>query len=149
MLLLLIYAGIDFNERSIKAELLVLVKNNRPEKVYRANQIASEENGHTLLYTPPYHPELQPIELIWGQVKNSVARDPASNIAELKEKLVVLFDSVTSSNWTKAYRKVQHYEGMYKDRQEDCLLADSGDSDDTGADADDSSDDDAGMICTV
>jgi transposase len=33
-----------------------------------------EEAGHELLYTPPFQPEAQPIELLWGTVKAVVAR---------------------------------------------------------------------------
>ena len=32
------------------------------------------EHGHELLYTPPFQPEVQPIELLWGKVKKEVAR---------------------------------------------------------------------------
>jgi hypothetical protein len=31
-----------------------------------ANRIA-QQHGHFLYYTPPYHPELQPIEVVWGR----------------------------------------------------------------------------------
>lgn len=128
-----------------------MVKSNCPEKVYRANQIAVEENGHRLLYTPPYHPELQPIELIWGQVKNAVALDPASDMAGLQSKLKVLFDGVTSTNWTKAYRKVQHYESLYRDRLDDCVLADDSDYEVIGIDieAEHSSDEDVEVIYSI
>ena len=32
------------------------------------------EGGHQLLWTPPYMPDLQPIELLWARIKNAVAR---------------------------------------------------------------------------
>ena len=32
------------------------------------------EHGHEVIRTPPYHPELQPIEICWGVLKNEVAR---------------------------------------------------------------------------
>ena len=44
---------------------------NKPE--FRIDKIA-EKHGHTILRTPPYHPELQPIETCWAIVKNHVAR---------------------------------------------------------------------------
>ncbi|OWZ11031.1 hypothetical protein PHMEG_00016002 [Phytophthora megakarya] len=34
----------------------------------------------------PYHPELQPIKLIWGEMKGNIASHPADNIAELDAK---------------------------------------------------------------
>lgn len=33
------------------------------------------EKGHTILWLPPYHCNLNPIELVWGQVKEYVARN--------------------------------------------------------------------------
>lgn len=35
----------------------------------------AEAAGHSLRRTPPYHPELQPLETCWGIVKNHMA-DP-------------------------------------------------------------------------
>jgi transposase len=32
-------------------------------------------NRHQILYTPPYWPEFQPIEEIWGLIKNFVANN--------------------------------------------------------------------------
>ena len=29
----------------------------------------AKEQGHEVLYTPPYHCDLQPIEMVWSQVK--------------------------------------------------------------------------------
>lgn len=43
-----------------------------------ADQICLE-HGHHILLTPPYHPELQPIEKLWRNVKNFVARMFAGN----------------------------------------------------------------------
>jgi transposase len=33
------------------------------------------EHNHSILLLPPYHPELNPIELIWATVKNWVAQN--------------------------------------------------------------------------
>ena len=30
------------------------------------------ENGHSVNYLPPYHPELQPIEMLWSHVKGDL-----------------------------------------------------------------------------
>jgi hypothetical protein len=34
----------------------------------------AEEGGHTVLFTPAYHSDLQPIELVWALVKGNVGR---------------------------------------------------------------------------
>lgn len=34
----------------------------------------AEEAGHTVIWSPPHHSDLQPIELIWANVKGKVGR---------------------------------------------------------------------------
>ncbi|ETV83145.1 hypothetical protein H257_03948 [Aphanomyces astaci] len=60
--------GIDVDPKLTKAELLVMIKTSRDGPRY-APQLIATEYGHTMYYTPPYHHELQPIEIIWGIVK--------------------------------------------------------------------------------
>lgn len=58
--------------------------------------------GHDILFTPPYWPQLQPIEMAWGQVKNFVARNRKGNDYTVEEtlKLVKLgFEQVTPQVW--------------------------------------------------
>jgi len=53
-----------------------------------------ETNGHfPPLWTPPYHPELQPIEHLWRDVKQYVARKyiGGRNMTELKEQVKAAF----------------------------------------------------------
>lgn len=93
-------------------ELLMLVKANKPPIIYRATQIATE-HGHCVYFTPPYHPELQPIELIWAQIKNKIANDPASKMEELERKIRAAVTQVDSTDWVKAFRHVQKFEDKY------------------------------------
>ena len=34
----------------------------------------AEEAGHRVLFTPPYHSDLQPIELVWARIKGNIGR---------------------------------------------------------------------------
>ena len=56
-------------------------------KMYRIIDIAKDNGGHQIQWTPPYHPELQPIERVWACVKNEIARMPVLGIAELLKRL--------------------------------------------------------------
>ena len=56
-----------------KAELFQLVTSRMPkEETYVIDQILYE-HGHTVLQLPPYYPDLNPIELIWTDLKKWVA----------------------------------------------------------------------------
>ena len=66
--------GVPISNDSVKAELVELLKKIAPIPTYELDEIAAKQ-GHKILRTPPYHPELQPIETCWGVVKNQVARN--------------------------------------------------------------------------
>ncbi|ETM42322.1 hypothetical protein L914_12001, partial [Phytophthora nicotianae] len=104
-------------------QLLELVKAHKTKPSYVAARIAREHN-HTLLYTPPYHPELQSIELIWGRVKNRIARRPADNLTDLSAKLTNEFERIKYKHWCKYYRRVLRFERKYMAALEECELVD-------------------------
>lgn len=58
----------------VRKELYTIVKIHKGRfQKYRVDTMA-EEHGHRVLRLPPYHCQLNPIELIWAQVKRQVAR---------------------------------------------------------------------------
>ena len=72
-----------------KDQMLVLamqVKAGIPKR-YKVCEIARENGGHEIQWTPPYHPELQPIERVWACVKNQIAHDPVLTTKQLLERL--------------------------------------------------------------
>ena len=64
--------NIQYDETVLKAELLALVKQFKSDPRYRIDQVTGEA-GHTVLRVPPYHCDLNPIEIIWAQLKHHVA----------------------------------------------------------------------------
>jgi transposase len=108
----LLKKGIPWESSMKKKGLLRLVKASHPKVNYVANRIA-QQHGHFLYYTPPYHPELQPIEVVWGTVKNRIANAPAKSMADLGNKLGASLDKVTEHTWLGAFRKVQKFEDTY------------------------------------
>jgi hypothetical protein len=77
------------------------------------SQLITEEQGHKLLFTPPYHPELVPIEVIWGVIKNGIAADPARTMDELGQKIIESCGAVTEKAWLGAGRKALAKEDQY------------------------------------
>ena len=63
--------------------------------------------------TPPYHPELQPIETCWAVVKNQIARKSKVSMAHLLEQLNDAFDSVTEETCTGLIKKMREVEDKY------------------------------------
>src|SRR5215471_3749170 len=65
------------------------------------------------LRTPPYHPELQPIETCWAVVKNQIARKSKFTMAHLLEQLDDAFASVTEETCSGLIKKVRQVEDKY------------------------------------
>ena len=65
---------IPFEPTLTKVQLHDLIKPHKCSPRYKTDDIA-EANGHHVLRTPVRHCELNPIELIWAQVKGHVARN--------------------------------------------------------------------------
>ena len=75
-----------FNTRSKYAPSLEEMKafakqylKEHPELSRSRLQKVMDEHGYRLIFTPPYTPQLQPIELLWAYVKNFVARSTSSS----------------------------------------------------------------------
>ena len=96
----------------LKCELLELCKRHAPEPEYRLDHIAAQKNV-TILRTPPYHPELQPIETCWAVVKNHMADNCDFTMKGLKEKLPDAFDKVTSRTCKRIMDKIVEIENKY------------------------------------
>ena len=63
----------------------------RPHLTRSHLQKVFDQHGYRLIFTPPYTPQLQPIELLWADVKNFVARSTSSSFnAESLQQLVRL-----------------------------------------------------------
>jgi transposase len=56
--------------------------------------------GHTLVYTPPFAPEVQPIELAWALAKQMVARQAMTNrsLETLREQAEAALSSITAEH---------------------------------------------------
>ena len=73
------YEGKTFNRYPVgpsREELLLAMKTELPKSVFRSNiENIFEEQGWSVLFTPPYCPDLQPIEKVWSQCKGVVGRE--------------------------------------------------------------------------
>ncbi|CAC5379118.1 unnamed protein product [Mytilus coruscus] len=84
--------NIDYPENAIKAELLEFVKQNKPRPKYVIDELAAEHD-HEVLRLPPRHCELNPIEMVWADLKGYVAR---RNSTYKKKDIIDLFNEAKS-----------------------------------------------------
>lgn len=96
----------------LKPELVEILKKMAPEPVCAIDEIA-KSYGHEVIRTPPYHPELQPIEICWGIVKNHVARNCDFTMKNLIKQLDKGFEKVTAKTCSKIIKKVRKVEDEF------------------------------------
>jgi hypothetical protein len=58
------------NLEELKMGIIKYIKNNKPDLLECLIEKKLNERGHRILWTPPYSPDLQPIELFWAAGKN-------------------------------------------------------------------------------
>lgn len=98
----------------LRAELVEVLKKFAPEPTYAIDEIA-KQHGHEVVRTPPYHPELQPIEICWGVLKNEIARHCDFTMRSLETQLESAFDKVTENTCRKIIKRVRKVEDRFWD----------------------------------
>lgn len=103
--------GIPFYADQLKAELLELVNEHKHKYAgYRIDTLAKAA-GHDVLRLPPYHCELNPIELVWSQVKGYVAANNTTfKLDEVEKLLHAGIDLVSEENWRRDCAHVEKIE---------------------------------------
>lgn len=104
--------GFPMRDDCLKAELVEMLAKLAPAPTYALDELAAE-HGHEILRTPPYHPELQPIETCWAVVKNQIARKNKCTMAHLLEQLDDAFTSVTKETCSGLIKKVRKVEDKF------------------------------------
>jgi transposase len=104
--------GIPWGEDLLNSELYALCKSFEPKPEYKIDKIAEAE-GHQILRTPQYHPELQPIEMCWGVMKNFMAKHCDFTLQKLRKNLPRAFAQVTSETCQKLIAKAVAEENRY------------------------------------
>ena len=90
--------NIAFTPSLLKAELLELhvCKINKTVLVYVVDEML-RKHGHSAIRLPPYHAELNAIELVWGDLKGYIARNNLTfKLRDLKQLIDEAFEQVTA-----------------------------------------------------
>lgn len=101
-----------WREDMLKSELLELCTRLAPVPEYQLDTLAAEHEM-AVLRTPPYHPELQPIETCWAVVKNYMADNCDFTMKGLRERLPEGFAKVTANTCKEIICKVAEQEDRY------------------------------------
>ncbi len=97
--------NIHFNDSLLRNDLKSLCKKywEKPKNILEEElkSISIEKFGvpHILLYLPPYHPELNPIELCWARMKKFLADNPCYRVKKLEEQLIPQAMKLISSSF--------------------------------------------------
>ncbi|XP_072022707.1 uncharacterized protein [Amphiura filiformis] len=99
--------NVDWCPTMIKVQLYALIQMHKPRCTKMVIDELARSHGHYILRLPPYHCELNPIELIWGQVKGDVAtKNSTFKMVDVKKHLENALANVTPENWAKAEQHV-------------------------------------------
>ncbi|XP_015929512.3 uncharacterized protein [Parasteatoda tepidariorum] len=98
-------------EGMLKTELLDIVKAHK----HRYDKFAVDElarrNNIMILRLPPYHAELNPIELIWAQMKGSVAKENKTfKLSEVEELCMKSLNEIGVEKWKNCIEHIQKIE---------------------------------------
>ncbi|XP_022162283.1 uncharacterized protein LOC111028063 [Myzus persicae] len=101
--------GVTFDRPMLKAQLLIRVHELKPHNnnLYIIDNMAKDA-GHTVLRLPPYHCELNPIELAWTMVKGYMKQENTATF-EIDDVRLLLnrgIERVTPENWKNFIKQV-------------------------------------------
>ena len=105
--------SINIPANSRCSDLKGLINQNKPKPVYITDSLAGEQ-GNLVLRLPVRHCELNPIELVWANCKNYVARmNTTSKVSDIKRLIGQSFERITPDVWTKCEDHVRKIEDKY------------------------------------
>jgi len=100
---------IPWTKDMLKEELYELCSRFSPKPEFLIDSIACK-HGHSILRTPPYHPELQPIEICWAVVKNHVALHNDFTMKKVWMLLEEGFKKITAETCQEFIKKIRQQE---------------------------------------
>ena len=106
--------GFDWEESWLKPRLIEKVEDKRDKKTMV--EIFAENKSHRVLFLPVYHPELNPIELVWNMAKGECAR-LFSNKTSFKDQRIrleeIFRNKIDSEYCSEAFKHVRQFEEKY------------------------------------
>ncbi|KAF0706155.1 hypothetical protein AaE_014251 [Aphanomyces astaci] len=138
--------GIPTSGHEHKSELWGLLATHIRAHVKPIITDMAERRGHSIVFTPPHHSDLQPIEIVWAIVKGEVGRQytDMTKFPDVKLRLEAAFANLKPSTIKGCVRSAQEKLQLLHNHlvQVDALESESssaasGNSSDDGSDSDD------------
>ncbi|XP_023933911.2 uncharacterized protein LOC112042931 [Bicyclus anynana] len=106
--------GVPFEESLLKLELYDLIKKQINQNItYEIDELI-ESKGFDVLRLPPYHPELNAVENIWGIVKKYIALNSNEQMVTDAERLInESFNKINSVTWQNTCSHIEEIEKAY------------------------------------
>lgn len=110
--------GIAFLPTMLKPELYSLVLQHKSKyKMFKIDALLAE-HGHSVLRLPPYHPDLNPIEMIWCCLKQKVGkRNVSFSMTAIQQMVKEVCENITRDNWLSRVNHVKKNEQIYRDME--------------------------------
>ena len=93
-------------------DLRVLIKQNKPKSIYKTDVLAGEQ-GHSVPGFPFVIVNSSPIELVWANCNNYVARNNTFKMVDVKRLVNESFERITPEFWAKYDNHVLDNENNY------------------------------------
>ena len=112
----LISKNINFSPNALKAELWEIIKEKlKSEPEYDIDKMVKKiRKDITLERLPPYHCELNPIEMVWGILKRDVRKSPFKHVQDVKKITESAFQKITPEMVQNCIDHVEEQEAWYR-----------------------------------
>ncbi|RHZ09401.1 hypothetical protein DYB37_014090 [Aphanomyces astaci] len=129
--------NVDVESVDLKKTIWARLKPVVAAKVLPVVVIMALSRGRDVVYTPPHHSDLQPIEMVWSKVKGDfgVQYFVDTTFADVQSRLAVAFDALPPAV---IWNCVRHWDKLLQDMYQ--LLLTREENEDEGSSSDESSD---------
>ncbi|XP_041982726.1 uncharacterized protein LOC121735835 [Aricia agestis] len=106
--------GISYDNSLKRIELNDLIKKNKERFITFKIDELMRRKGFEILRLPPYHPELNPIENIWGILKNRIVlRNRGQNMTVVQSLINECISDIDQTTWRNTCKHVEKIEKEY------------------------------------